>query len=90
MEIEKITGDFNCVIMNINESISQKNETEITEIFLKSIDHVKKGGFLFIPEFTYANISGGRKVVEGLIKTLKLRIEVPPCDFENIIIASKT
>lgn len=90
LEIEDITGHYDSVIININKCIQKKKGGEIAEIFLESIEHVKKGGVLFIPKETYENIPGGRKVIEGLIKTLKLRIEVPPSDFENIIIASKT
>ena len=45
---------------------------------------------MFIPEMTYESVSGGRKVIEGFVKTLKLRIEVPISEYDNIIIASKT
>ena len=89
-EIKDINGDYDFVIINIHDSIKNKKGREITKIFLESINHVKNGGYIAIPKLTYRNIPGGRKVVEGLINTLKLRIEVPPCEYKNIIIASKT
>ena len=90
LEIKNLNGFYDTVILNINESIKNRKGKEVSKIFLESIKHVKKGGYVLIPKITYQNISGGRKVVEGLIKTLKLRIEVPSSDYENIIIASKT
>ncbi len=90
LEIGEVTGDYDFVIINVYDSIKGMKGEKITEIFLDSISHVKKGGYLFIPALTIAAISGGRKVLEGLVKTLKLRIEVPPSDYSGIIIATKT
>ena len=90
LEIDSITGDYDSVFINLYDSIQNLKGEEITKIFLNSISHVKKGGFLFVPALTYEAIPGGRKVVEGLIKTLKLRIEVPSSDYDNVLIASKT
>ena len=89
-EVENITGDYDFVVIDIKYALQNRKINEITKIFLQGINHVKKGGILFIPKSTYENITGGRKVIEGLVKTLKLRIEVPPPEFESIIIASKT
>ena len=72
LEIDSITGDYDSVFINLYDSIQNLKGEEITKIFLNSISHVKKGGFLFVPALTYEAIPGGRKVVEGLIKTLKL------------------
>ena len=90
LEIESITGDYDFVIINLNKSIQNKKVEEISIIILKGIKHVKKGGMLIVPKSTYENIPGGRRVVEGLVKTLKLRIEVPPSELESSVIASKT
>ncbi|WP_407461565.1 ATP-grasp domain-containing protein [Methanobrevibacter sp.] len=90
LEIDSIIGDYDSVFINVSKSIHDLNGEEITKIFLNSISHVKKGGFLFVPALTYEAIPGGRKVLEGLVKTLKLRIVVPPSDYGNVIIASKT
>ncbi len=90
LEIDNVTGNYDSVLINVHDSLQNIKGEEITRIFLNSISHVKKGGFLFIPALTYETIPGGRKVVEGLIKTLKLRIEVPSSDYDKIIIASKT
>ena len=89
-EIDKVTGDYDFVVINVYDSIKDKKGSEVTKIFLDSISHVKKGGYLFVPALTYETIPAGRKVLEGLVKNLKLRIEVPPCDFSDIIIATKT
>lgn len=89
-EIEDINGMYDCVIINTHIDIQNKQGSENTELFLKCISHVKKGGKLAISRLTYENIPEGRKVIEGLVKTLKLRIEVPPSEYSNIILASKT
>ena len=90
LEIDNVNGEYDFVFINIHDSILDMKGEEITKIFLKSMNHIKKGGWLFIPALTYGSISGGRKVIEGLVKTLNLRIEVPISDMDNIIIASKT
>lgn len=90
LETDNIIGDYDFVFINIRDSIRDMKGEEITQIFLNSISHVKKGGLLFIPALTYESVSGGRKVIEGIVKTLKLRIEVPISEQDNIIIASKT
>jgi hypothetical protein len=90
LETDNIIGDYDFIFINICDSIRGMKGEEITQIFLNSISHVKKGGLVFIPEMTYESVSGGRKVIEGLVKTLKLRIEVPISEYDNIIIASKT
>ena len=89
-EIENITGKYDSVIISIHKCIRDRKGDEITQIFLNCIEHVKTGGMLFIPKLTYENVPGGRKVIEGLIKTLKLRIEVPPYELGEFILASKT
>ena len=90
LETDNIIGDYDFIFINICDGIRGMKGEEITQIFLNSISHVKKGGLVFIPEVTYESVSGGRKVIEGLVKTLKLRIEVPISEYDNIIIASKT
>ena len=90
LEIDNVNGEYDFVFINIHDSILDMKGEEITKIFLKSMNHIKKGGWLFIPALTYGSISGGRKVIEGLVKTLNLRIEVPIAEVDNIIIASKT
>ncbi len=90
LEIDNVNGEYDFVFINIHDSILDIKGEEITKIFLKSMSHIKKGGLLFIPALTYESISGGRKVIEGLVKTLNLRIEVPISEMDNIILASKT
>ena len=80
---------FNTVF-SLNRIIAPVVTAIITEIFLNSIKHVKKGGLLFVPALTYGSLKGARSVIEGLIKTMKLRIEVPPSHYRDLIVASKT
>lgn len=88
-EIDDVNGYYDFVIVNVHDSFKDKKSEEISKIIVNSIAHVKNGGFFIIPKSTYGSIPGGRKVLEGLIKSFKLRIEVPPSDYDNIIIASK-
>ena len=90
LEIDTVTGYYDAVIIVIYDNFQGKNSMEIIEIFLNSIKHVKKGGLFFVPALTYGSLKGARSVIEGLIKTMKLRIEVPPSHYRDLIVASKT
>lgn len=89
-EIPSIEGTYDSIIINLNKSIINKEEDEIALIFLDIFTKVKVGGLIFIPKNTYQYIKSKRRGMEALIKTLNLRIEVPPQDIKDIIIASKT
>ena len=67
-----------------------KKEDEIAEIFLNIFTKVKVGGLIFVPETTYQCLMSKRRGMEALLKTLNLRIELPPNGIEGVIIASKT
>ena len=88
-DIEDISGEFNCVVVNLNKSIINKKDDEISYLFLKIIDKVKKGGLIFIPESTYQYVNNGRMGVEALIKVLDLEIQLPLHDINGVIIARK-
>lgn len=89
-ELDQIPDNFDCIFVNLDESIINKNDEDIAILLLNIINKVKMGGLIFIPEKTYKYVASGRKGVEALIKVLDLRIELPPCDVKNVIIASKT
>jgi hypothetical protein len=74
-------------LISLNQCFTKRKE--VTKIFLECIGHVKKGGYLFVPTLTWDAIPGGRKVIEWIIKTLKLRIEVLPSHYKTVMIASK-
>ena len=88
-EIDNIHGDFNCVVVNLNKSIINLKDEEMSYLFLKIIERVKRGGFIVIPESTYQYAPHGRVSAEALIKVLDLRIELPLHNFGKMLIASK-
>ncbi|MBQ6512085.1 ATP-grasp domain-containing protein [Methanobrevibacter sp.] len=89
-ELEGIQGKYDCVVVNLNKSLVEIKEDEIARIFLEVFTKVKVGGLIFIPESTYQNIKSKRRGMEALLKTLNLRLELPPQGVDGIIIASKT
>lgn len=88
-EIDNIKGDFNCVVVNLNKSIVDLKDDEMSYLFLKIIDRVKVGGLIIIPESTYQYAPHGRVSVEALIKVLDLKIEMPLHHITKSVIASK-
>ena len=88
-EVDDIKGDFNCVVVNLNKSIINLKDDEMSYLFLRIIERVKKGGFLVIPESTYQYAPHGRLSLEALVKVLDLRIELPLHNIGKMIIASK-
>ena len=45
---------------------------------------------IFIPKNNYQFASSGRKGMEALLKVLDYKIELPPYNIKEVIIASKT
>ena len=88
-DIEKIQGEFDYVIVNLNKSFIEKSDYISIDILLDVFSHLKVDGFIFIPDTTYRYVPGGRKGVEALLKALNLRIEVPPYGIKYGVIASK-
>ena len=88
-DIEKIKGEFDFVLINLNKSYYEENDEYIVELSLESLFRVKSGGYVFIPRNTYEQIPNKRNGMEALIQTLGLKIEVPPYGIKDIIIASR-
>lgn len=88
-EIDNVNGEFNCVLINLNETIVNLKDDMIAYLFLKIINRVKVGGLIFIPESTYQYTPKGRKSAEALIKVLDLEIVMPLHNFNRMVIASK-
>ena len=88
-KIDDVGGSFDFVIVNLNKSLIDKNEAEKVKIILDSLLKVKRGGFIFVPKNTYKFMSSGRKGIEALVKVLDYKIELPPYDIQDVIIASR-
>ena len=88
-DIDNAPGDFNCIVVNLNKTLIEKNDEEIAHLFLKIMDSVKVGGLIFIPKSTYQYIPNGRIGAEALIKVLDLKLKLPLHQFNKMIIASK-
>lgn len=88
-QLEDVKGDFNTIVVNLNESIVNLKADIVAKMFLKIIQHVRKGGIIIIPKSTYQYFDHGRSTAEALVKVLDLRIELPLHNFRNMVIASK-
>ena len=88
-EIEDVKGDFNGVVVNLNETIADMEDDEIAYLFLEIIDKVKVGGYIFIPKSTYQHVPNGRDGAEALIRALDLKLELPFDNLKGMVIASK-
>jgi len=87
--IDEIKATFNCVVVNLNESICDESAEEVSRIFLKIFDKVKLGGLIFIPNTTYEYLPNGKLGVEALLKLLDFTLEIPVHKFTGMVVASK-
>ena len=88
--VKDAAGDYECVLINLNESIINKRQDEVINIFLDIFDKVKVGGYIIIPEGTYQSLRSKRRGMEALLKASNLRIEFPQQYIKNVILASKS
>ena len=88
-EIDGIKGNFDCVVINLNESIASMKDEEIAKLFLAIFDKVKFGGLIFIPKTTYDFMPNARLGAEALLKVLDFKIELPIHKMNRMVIASK-
>ena len=88
-DIDDVKGKFNCVVLNLNESIVNENDDMVAYLFLRIIEKVKLGGLIFIPKSTFQYVPHGRIGAEALIKVLDLELELPLHDMPRMVIASK-
>jgi D-alanine-D-alanine ligase-like ATP-grasp enzyme len=87
--LDEIKGNFDCVVINLNESLSDMKDEEIAKIFLSIFDKVKFGGLIFIPKTTYDFMPNARLGAEALLKVLDFKIELPIHKMNRMVIASK-
>ena len=88
-DLNEIKGTFDCVVINLNKSLSDMNADEIAKRFLDIFDKVKFGGLIFIPKTTYDFIPNSRLGAEALLKVLDFKIELPIHKLNRMVIASK-
>ena len=88
-EIDSIKSEFDCIVVNLDESIVNENDDIIAHLILKIIEKVKTGGIILIPKSTYQYIPNGRIGVEALIRVLDLKLELPIYDLKGCVVASK-
>ena len=88
-EVNEVNGEFDFVIINLNKSLIDKRDDITVDIILNILSNIRVGGLVYIPKTTYNFLPDKRKGIEALIKTLGLRIEVPPHGIKTSVIASK-
>ncbi len=87
--LDNVKGKFNCVVINLNRSISDEKDDEIARLFLNILDKVKFGGLVFIPKTTYDYMPNSRLGAEALVRILNFKIEMPLHKLNRMIIASR-
>lgn len=87
--LDKIDGEFDCVLLNLNKSIMNESDEKIAALLLKTFKMVKVGGGIFIPKTTYDYIPNGRLGAEALVKFLNFKIELPVHKLPRMLIATK-
>lgn len=88
-QVHDIKGKFDFIIFNLNKSLIGKTEDEKVNIILNIFSRLRTGGMIFIPKNTYQFAISGRKGMEALLKVLDYKIELPPYNIKEVIIASK-
>lgn len=88
-DLDEIKGTFDCVVINLNKSLSDMHDDEITKRFLDIFAKVKFGGLIFIPKTTYDFMPNSRLGAEALLKVLDFKIELPIHKLNRMVIASK-
>ncbi len=88
-DLDDVNGEFDYVIVNLNRSLINKREDITVSVILKILSDIRIGGLVCVPESTYNYLPSKRKGIEALMKTLNLRIEVPPYGINAGVIASR-
>lgn len=88
-ELDGVKGKFDFIIINLNKSLIDKSEADKVRIILNIFSKIKTGGLIFIPKNTYQFMSNGRRGIEALLEVLDYRIELPPYNIKEVIIASR-
>lgn len=85
---KRIMG-FDFVIINLNKSLINSTDDDSVSILLDILSQIKVGGIVCIPQSTYDYFPSKRKGIEAILKTLDLRIELPPHGLDKRVVASR-
>lgn len=88
-DLNKIKGTFDCVVINLNKSLSDMTDERIVQLFLNIFEKVKFGGLIFIPKTSYDFMPNSRLGAEALLRVLDFKIELPIHKLNRMVIASK-
>ncbi len=88
-ELDEIKGQFDSVVVNINESIIGKKDDYVADLFLRIVNKIRVGGHIFILKSTFNLLPSGRRGAEALVKILDLKIEIPVHNLTRMVVASK-
>ena len=88
-DLDTVNGEFDYVIVNLNKSLINKRQDITVSVILNILSDIRVGGMVCVPETTFNYLPSKRKGIESLMKTLNLRIEVPPYGINAGVIASR-
>ncbi|WP_458454892.1 ATP-grasp domain-containing protein [Methanobrevibacter sp.] len=88
-QLKETEGKFDTVIVNLNDSLIEYSDEIEVSFILNTLDRIKNGGLLIIPQSTFKLMPNGRIGAEALVKTLDLKIELPLHQYPKMLIASK-
>ena len=88
-EVDEVKGNFDCVVVNLNESLLDKKDDFIADLFLEIFNKVKISGLIFIPKNTYEYLPNERRGAEALVRALNFKIELPAHHLPHMVVASK-
>ena len=88
-DVDNQNGEFDYVIINLNKSIINKTDDISVNIILNILSNIRVGGIVCVPKSTYEYLPSKRRGIEALMKTLNLKIEVPPHGVNVGVVASR-
>ena len=87
--VDEVHKGFDCVIIGYQLSLLGINESSCLELVFKTMDKVKPGGRVIIPQNTYEYLSYKREGAELLMRIKQLTIQTPPAGLYNYVIGLK-
>ncbi|MBQ7266083.1 MAG: ATP-grasp domain-containing protein [Firmicutes bacterium] len=87
--IDDVHKGFDCVIIGYQLSLLDLKESACLEVIFKTMDKVKNGGRVIIPQSTYEYLSYKREGAELLMRIKHLTIQVPFSGLNGYVIGVK-
>ena len=87
--IDDVHKGFDCVIIGYQLSLLDLKESACLEVIFKTMDKVKNGGRVIIPQNTYEYLSYKREGAELLMRIKHLNIQVPVPGINGYVIGVK-